>query len=680
MDHIDTHIPMVATLFNEKKYEEVSSRNIKEVSDDFFNRFQLKIPSHAMTSIINRMKKKGYFRKEHGSFKPVFGKLKVEDISIQSKTITREYNSLILKIKNFFSEKYGEDISEENIENGLLSYLKHYDIDILFLSDSKSILPDVKKAKKILYLIGKFIEHAYTKDAEAFQYLVNISIGHALASSIIIDKKELLEGSLNKLNIFFDTPWLFDLLGTKGIGRKNMALELLDLVLENKGKTKLFDINFGELQTNLDLCISDFTAKRENGSKTYQDCLQNEIGESEIMEINSNLTELLEKLGLEVKSPPDHNETKKYEIDVVKLYDLITKTYEEQQIIDQIRKIDEELKEHEKALKKDSEPTEVKSTKKKIAKEPPAEEDDSRDNQTIWRDVNAISGIYRLRKGNIPKNLRDTKALFVTRNSSLALAAKRFNQDKGSGKSAIPTTITDTLLGTMIWLNTPEIADKIARKKLISDCFALTSPDPALISQYLEECEKLKSKSKISEKEYLVLRSYQGAYKILTSKTYGDVNEFSAKTPFEVLQELIHINESKENQRRDELEKVKDEELEKSSELVEALRTEIEETTNRLEGQAAGKQGQLDRIYSVTFKITKGSVNIIFWIPMAFVFYYAYRIQILDNWEKNISSTIITSALFILSGLNLLFGYTFTKFVYKLTNKIHHSIYEFLTK
>ncbi|MEK0337786.1 MAG: hypothetical protein QQN41_10175, partial [Nitrosopumilus sp.] len=352
-DHIDNFVPLVGTLIAEKKYETISGKNIHSVSKDFKTKFGLALPSHPLTVILKRMAKKGYLSKSQGVWKPELEKIKQLDISKISRDIERKYEALIHSIISFIKIETKEKVDVSVIEDGLLAYLNKHDLEILFAANKGSLLPKVRGNKKIEYLIGKFIENSEKSYPDAFDNLVDISIGHVLASTILYDDFSIFSGKLNELNIYFDTPWLFDLLGIRGKGIQDMAIELLEMIKREKANINVLDINIGELQTNFEMCLEDFANNLDpvKASLTYKHCKMNDFNESDIHTFIAGLEDILkEQYQIELDTVPDHQEFKKHQINEKDLYDFIVNTYNKHNIIRDIEEMDKKEKEHLKVV------------------------------------------------------------------------------------------------------------------------------------------------------------------------------------------------------------------------------------------------------------------------------------------------------------------------------------------
>ena len=556
-------------------------------------------------------------------------------------------------------------------------------MDILFAANSGSLLPKTKENKKLEFLVGMFIEKSEKSDPVSFNNLIDISIGHALACTILYDEFQIFEGKLRDLKLYFDTPWLFDLLGIRGKGKQDIAIELLEMSRQENSETLVLDINIGELVTNFEICIEDFEHKRDpdKASRTYKHCLMNDISENDIHQLLAGINDLLSaNYGIKHDMVPDYNKNHKYQIDENDLYDFIDNTYKELNIIRDIEEIDRKEKEHfksltEKALAASGNPeVKTKSNSKNKTKS------SDRENNTIWRDVHSLSGIYRLREGVIPRTIKEAKAIFVTTNSSLALASRNFEIKENKTRNSIPSCLTDYFLGTLIWLNSPAKAEEIVKKKLIADCYALTQPSQELITAYLNEVDKLKKENKISSDQHLLLRTHHGAYKILNSKTYGDAREFTSATPYEILEQIMRDMEYAASLKVSEQLDEKDHEIQKervAREKAEQNQLDTLEKLKSVESRSARLEDTLDiNIHKFAGFVVNGGV---FGLTI-FLVWLSIRIQIANgfgipwiDWAASI--------LFIVLGVsNIVFGFSIIKFVPHLTTLLSKYFVRLITK
>ena len=176
---------------------------------------------------------------------------------------------------------------------------------------------------------------------------------------------------------------------------------------------------------------------------------------------------------------------------------------------------------------------------------------------TILKDVQSISYIFKLRAGIKPHNIHEAKNIFITTNSRLTYASKKFEKTIYRDGSYFPITATDIFIGTLIWLRKPEKMVKESKKRLLSNVFAVLKPSDELFKRFIKEIQKLRNNKDISEDDYILLRDSQTAKSLLTEETLGDINAFTPKTPLDILDEIKEEAERKLSIEQEEHERTK---------------------------------------------------------------------------------------------------------------------------
>jgi hypothetical protein len=232
--------------------------------------------------------------------------------------------------------------------------------------------------------------------------------------------------------------------------------------------------------------------------------------------------------------------------------------------------------------------------------------------------------------------------MFITTNNGLAFASSKFQRDLGNGGFIYPACLTDVFLGTLVWLQSPARVASINKRKLIAECYAALQPSPTLLRKYLNEVDQLKDSGKINDEEYYLLRTQRSAMNLLNEKTLGDPDNFTYKTPEEIL-DLI----KQEYQ---------------AAPTIKYLETKdrLEETAAELE-LAKNETAELKlRIHERAKKISTILGLIIFWTLVA-IFIFGLLIQITDRiitlptYLKIplLVVTIVLGILNIATGLNI---------------------------
>jgi hypothetical protein len=515
-DYIENFVPLFTGLIKSKGYEEINLEKLDIIKNDFKAEYGLVIPSNPIQIILNRLSKRRLIIREHDKFIPNYDKINSIDISTKSNQISREFEYVVSSLQVFVKEKHNIEVTQNEIEDALICYLKKHDLDLLFAAERNSLLPNINPNKKLQYLINEFIGNVFRKEPQLFQFILNLTIGHALSATILFEDFNQYSGKFHGLNLFLDTPFIFNLLGIHGILKKSLAEELISIINEEGASMFVLEITQREVNANLDEAFKLLEKGKTDPSKrslTFKACIENGFNENDVEQIILNLPSFYKDHKIGYTDLPNYDDFRDYQIDEGKLYQTIVETYNE---IVHFKK-DETCKEPE---------NKEKSKEDKI-------------NNTIYRDVQVLSGIYRYRLGSSPKTLKDCKYLFITTNSSLAHASRRFEKLEKKQRYSLPTCLTDIFLGTLIWLHSPAKFEAINEKKLIADSYAALEPDEKLIAYYLEDVEKLRKKGVISEENYILLRTHRAAINILENKTLGDISEFSSQTTEEILSELI---------------------------------------------------------------------------------------------------------------------------------------------
>ena len=531
-DYIENFVPLIGTLLLKNNYNEIS---LEKVQIDFNIEYGLKIPLNPLITIFNRMTKRQYINKNYGKYYSQPNKLLELDISINAKKVTLAYESLVNSLSQYCKSNYNISYELKDLEEAFISFLKDYDLEILFTSNDYSTLPEITSSKKFKYIISSFIINSYKNDSQTFSLISDISIGYALAQSILFPQLNSYSGKLTNLNFYFDTPFILNLIGLNGEHKQNSSIELVEILNREKVNMFVLQTNMDEIEWILNDCFKSLETGKfnlEKASKILRYCYKNDMNASDIEQFILRLKDLLKSYNIYFEKVPDSNYKMQYQIDENLLTDIIIETYTKN-----ISDID-------------------------------MQELESR--RTIQRDVKVLSGLYKLREGEKPRKIKDAHHLFITTNTALAFASRVFEQSQNQGVFYIPVCLTDVFIGTIIWLQSPMSVEKLNQKKLIADCYSAMQPSEKLIKKYLIEVNRLKNEKKISSDDYYLLRSDRAALNLLEQFTLNDPELFDDLTTEEILSRIINrIKQEEKN-------KLEKERLEHEGSKIKIERLEIE--------------------------------------------------------------------------------------------------------
>lgn len=498
-DYIEIFLPFLATLIKNKGYSEII---VEQIAMDFEEEFGLRIPYQPLVTILNKAAKKGIIKKEFGKYIPITAEVLKFHFSDISDRQLRKQNQILDAFIDFCKSKYPEEsMDKTKAEEAFLGYIKKYDLEIIFASQKKSVLSEIKPPKQNLFLISKFIQEVAISFPDLFDFLIEITTGFILASTITYDLDfKKFEGKLRKINFYLDTQLIFRLLGVEHIERKQACIDLFNTLRKQGANLFLFHHTYAELIHLLEIAKKWVQTPDEDPTKeslvlryfrsegyTVQDVQRF---------IDVELDKILKSFSIKVTDAPKANEMIEYNIGETKLKEIILKKYHLSECID---------------LSKD---------------------------YTIQKDIDSIAAVNKFRKGFKPRNIKQATDIFITTNSALALASREYEFSEFKDYFFIPACLTDIFVGTLIWLNSPIELKNLNRQKLIADSYAALRPNSIFLKRLSDESEKLLKTGRITDDEFYLLRSSPIVQEMIVEKTLGEIENFKPQTPLEVLEEI----------------------------------------------------------------------------------------------------------------------------------------------
>jgi hypothetical protein len=514
-DYLETFVPFIATIIKKINYDRIIVENIIR---DFESEYGLKIPYHPMVSILERCRRRGIIKRKQEYF--VQDPVKVAEYEFSSSALeqNRKFENVITEFINYVKNNFKKDLSKDQAEHSFILFLKEHDIEILFATENPSVLPEVKDNQEEKYFIYSFIKYIHLSNPQLFEFVLDIAVGHILASTILYNNFAKFYGKLKGIDIYIDTPLIFRFLGVQGPECKILFDNFFNILNEHGAKLKIFRHNYNEVIDILEECerwIENPNYDPARASAALRYFKENNFTSSDIERILVNFDQYLKPFNILIEDVTDKMKLQRFEIDEAKLQEVIVNVY--------------------------------------TVHNPSFEE--WKKEKTIHYDVNSISGIYLLRRGHRPRTIKESIALLITTNYSLAKAAKMFDSGDSSEDATIPTCLTDTFLGTILWLQSPATLTIVNERKILADCYAALQPDKELIKKYVAEIDKLKKSGVFNEEEVYLLRTHRIAFDLLMEKTYGDLDNFSDKTPQEIFEairnSIINVEEQKLNQEKE---------------------------------------------------------------------------------------------------------------------------------
>lgn len=625
-DFIENFVPFVVTLINRYQYKSIDTYTICR---DFKNEYGLTIPYHPMMTILDRTRKNGYIVRENGQFIPVMEKIESDDFSVVVGEQERKYNNIIDRFIRFCRENYETEVSEEDAENTLIAFIKEHDLDILFASKNKeTLLPDVRSNASLIFLINTYVKHAHESEPEIFSFMVDISIGHIISSTLLYPDFDKFQGRLSGACFYLDIGFLFGVIGINGDDRKDTYYELIKLLTTHQAKLLVFKHTYDEflgiLETSLNWLESQYYDPLK-ASRALRYFKENEYSSTDVERFILGIDKKLSDINFHIIESPDPTTDKNYQIDEERLQEIIVQVYKNRDPY-----FDEEEKDF-----------------------------------TLYLDVKSIAAINRLRRSNLPRSLEGSPHVFVTTNSSLAFANKLFETERVEGTYFyIPSVLTDIFVGTLIWIRSPMNISEISEKRLLANCYAALQPSEGLLKKLIGAAEKLLEEGEITQEEITLIKESRVARNLLQEETLGDPNRFTDQTITDILAEIRMGIRIEEQEKFEDDKKQFSSDLTKSQQRIlgEQSKTQVEkeqheETRRKLQDTVQEKES-LEQNIEQFAKTVALVVSVAFYILTIGLVVLATFVQLVPNLISNdYLKYILTGIAAIFSVISIINGY-----------------------
>jgi hypothetical protein len=547
-DYVDNFVPIVAEAIRLSHNDVVS---LPALQQDLLSGFGLRIPQNQLRAILSRVSKHGYIRSENRVFKRVPEELAKLTFDSVQRQVVAKHEQVLKSVITFAKERFGLDWTLDLAEAALYGYLASYQ-----LLDPDAIvagaMPKGDIARIGSYVIGQFVTSVRELKMPEFEYFETVAKGDILATSIFLPDPNRTAQKFKKTYVYLDTSLLIYALGHAGEARQAPCLELVNLLYEAGAELRCFAHTLDEMRSILIACALRMETNKlaDAYGPTIEYFIEKGLQASDVRLRAEKLERDLNALRVKVVEKP---------------------ALEKELMIDEQGLADAIEAEHKYVNK-----------------------------NALWRDVSSISSVIQLRRGHETQLVEECRALFVTTNNLLVVAAKAFQKSVSHGDS-VPPVMTDHALTNILWLKLPLAAPDLPRKRLIAASFAAAQPDDQLWDQYLSAIQKLKDDKTVSEDDYFLLRHSLQARAALMQVTLGDEDSFAAGTVQEIL-EIVHndIQRGLREKLEEQTKKTEQVETSAAATIDEVKRTAQQTIAERDAANAAEQRRLLEALAEVT--------------------------------------------------------------------------------
>lgn len=426
----------------------------------------------------------------------------------------QDYDFFIKKMGEFFSKKYSTAWSNKKLEDKLTKFITQNFSGILVSENKDSNYRDLE--------LAEFLSYIKENDRCLVSILQNIVKGQMIYTALYTQNiaEADCKQKMRNLNVYFDTTFIFNLLGYGGKYNEEYAHQLADLLKGLGAKLFCFEHNYAEVRGILNACEQKLHHGQEDQLYNLDFFLDNNYSSSDMLIIISGLRDKISKYMVIVETPD---------------YSMPTTCID---------------------WKKFSSYLQEKINYQK--------------NNSLNNDVESIAAMFRLREGKISQTLEGCGAIFVTTNLRLVKTVREYHK-QFDDMSGYWSCLSDYEISNIAWLKSPDKQNEIVDRNIQYATALLQEPSQDFWRRFVEVVDKYKKDGQLSDSDAVELK-----YETYSRKNAGDFfNDDAEKIDIISLKELL--SKIRRDYQEETLEK-----LEKStSKITELKKNELEEAERK---------------------------------------------------------------------------------------------------
>lgn len=478
--YLDNFLPFVADCLNACTSAGVTAA---ELSERMLERFGIPLPTGVVQTLLRKAAREGLGVREHGRFKIDRAAVAGHDLTRLRSDAQRRQEALVDRLVRFASEEHDLALDRDAAETALLTHLERHATSILKAALRGVGYQPALPNETLDYLVSDFVAQLFARDPDGFDYMESLVKGSMLATAVYLPAPAEAGRRFDQLTAYFDTRLLLQGLGYEGPEAEAAARQTLTTAYELGAKLAALSDTVSETRGVLIGIANNFRRSQRPSQRRLTEEWFRKQGytASDIELIAENLEADLRGLRISVVDRPPPQ---------------VSLTVDEQQLEQMLQE--------------------------KVGYQSRA---------ALLHDLDALTAVFRLRRGGRPSQLERARAAFVTTNTPLVAVARQFFD----GGDSVALALTDDDFATLVWLKRPLSAPELPRMRIIADCYAALEPGNELWNKYLDEVDKLRERESISEGDYFVLRYSLDAKQALMNRTLGSVDRLSEGVVDEVL-------------------------------------------------------------------------------------------------------------------------------------------------
>jgi hypothetical protein len=430
-----------------------------DVRREVLARHDLGLPLNTVQTILGRVAKAGYLRREGGRYFRTEKPLKDPDLQIERAHMEERQKLLAQRLCQAAAEREIDVGSTEDALVMILNLLQHYHIALVFsepdaLDDLTLPKPEDRDERARTVTTARFLQETAIEGGTSADILQEMLEGFVLQNTLLLKDVSMAARRFRDLHVFMDGGLLFGVLGWRGPAAEAATLELVSLLRDTGAVLDVFEPTIKEMRHILEIYEDRVGTSGGRESLHPTDLTRHVLSErftSSDVRMKSALVEKnLRALGFNIRELPERDP--RWTLDE--------------------RSLGRALSDNAKG---------------------------GENQPRVVHDIDCIAGVLTYRRGKTTESLDDARAVFVTSSPWTVRDTKRWFKEQDV--RGIAPIIYYLELSSRAWLKKPASATRLKLQELIALCSAALRPSRVAWARFLAHLKQLEESGELSSDE-----------------------------------------------------------------------------------------------------------------------------------------------------------------------------------
>jgi hypothetical protein len=457
-----------------------------DVRKEVLARHELALPLNTLGTILGRIRKAGYLRREGGRYFRTEKPLKVTDVQQERTRVEERQKLLAHRLCEAGAERGVEVGSTEDALAMILDFLRRYHVALAFSDPDvppESPNEEAKGAGEHARTVttARFLQETAVAGGDSAEILQEMLEGFVLQNTLLLKDIATATRRFRDLHVFMDSGLLFGALGWRGPADEAATQELVSLLVDTGAVLNVFEPTIKEMRRILtvyeDRVGTSAGRQSLHPTELTRHILSRRFTPSDIRMKSALLEKDLRALGFNIRELPARDP--RWTLDERSLGKLL------------------------------------------------ADGSAGGENQPrVVHDIDCVAGVLTYRRGKTTDSLDDARAVFVATSPRTINNIERWYKDQGL--DGLPPIIHYLALSNRAWLKRPASATKLKLHELIALCVAAQRPSRAGWERFVAHLRQLEESGELSSDEVTAMVASNLTDRVLVDENIDEDSDASS--------------------------------------------------------------------------------------------------------------------------------------------------------